>query len=307
MNDNPRPLVFVRKTLEEDATPHGGGWKVAMADLMISMFALFLILWLIQILDTEDKEKLVDYFRNGGVLEVSGGEAVVQGFNSISPIDLPNVATSHDDADLHRVNDTSLIEGEVNSQQELELLAARVQEQLEKLNGTSSVKIKVTPQGLRLVIHDSEHGSMFVRGSSNLTYFYEDLLLGLAPIFENITNSVIITGHTDMSKYVGSKKTNWDLSSDRAGRARYYLERGGMPAHRVYKVSGFGDTRPINKADPMSSVNRRIELFVMTRSAKEEMDLIFDGTIDIEDQDNVQQKVSSEIERAKNTARANQR
>lgn len=307
MNNNERPLVFVKKTLEEDATPHGGSWKVAMADLMISMFALFLILWLIQILDTEDKEKLVDYFRNGGVLEVSGGEAVVQGFNSISPIDLPNVATSHQDADLHRVNDTSMIEGEADSQQELEQLAKRIEEQLEQLNGTSSVKIRVTPQGLRLIIHDSDQGSMFFRGSSKLTYFYEDLLLGLAPIFKNVTNSIIVTGHTDASKFVGSKKTNWELSSDRAGQARYYLERGGMPAQRVFHVSGFGDTRPIKKDDPKSAVNRRIELFVLTRTAKQEMDLIFDGTIDIEDEENVQQQINSEIERAKNTAQANQR
>ncbi len=164
MNDTQRPLVFVRKSLEEDAAPHGGGWKVALADLMISMFALFLILWLIQILDTEDKEKLVDYFRSGGTLEAPGGDAMVQGFNSISPIDLPNVATSHQDADLHRINDTSLIEGEANSQQELELLAKHIEEQIEKLHGTSSVKIRVTPQGLRLVIHDSKQGSITDNG-----------------------------------------------------------------------------------------------------------------------------------------------
>ncbi len=80
-----------------------------------------------------------------------------------------------------------------------------------------------------------------------------------------------------------------------------------LAAQRVFHVSGFGDTRPIKKDDPKSAVNRRIELFVLTRSAKQEMDLIFDGTIDIEDQDNVQQQVNSEINRAKNTAQANQR
>ncbi len=307
MNDNQRPLVLIKKTMDEDAAPHGGGWKVALADLMISMFALFLILWLIQILDTEDKEKLVDYFRSGGTLEVSGGDALVQGFNSISPIDLPNVATSHEDADLHRVNDTSMIEGEANSQQELELLAKHIEEQIEKLHGTSSVKIRVTPQGLRLVIHDSKQGSMFFRGSSTLTDFYEDLLLGLAPIFKSVTNSIIITGHTDASKFIGSKKTNWELSSDRAGQARYYLERGGMPVQRVFQVGGFGDTRPINKNDPKSSVNRRIELFVLTRAAKREMELIFDGSINIYDEDNVRGLVNSEIDRANKAAQANKR
>ena len=178
MSENQRPLILIKKNLGEDAPPHGGSWKVAMADLMISMFALFLILWLLQMFDTEDKEKLVEYFKTGGVgvLETNGGDVLNPGFNSISPLTLDNVATSHYETDMHRVNDTSLLQGELNSEQQLELLASRVREQIERLNGSSSVQIKVTPQGLRLVIHDSDKGSMFVRGGTQLTHFYEDFL-----------------------------------------------------------------------------------------------------------------------------------
>ncbi len=284
MSDTERPLVIIKKDFGEEPAPHGGGWKVAMADLMISMFALFLILWLLQILDSEDQEKLIEYFKSGGELEVAGGDALVPGFNSISPVDLPNVATSHYETDLHRVNDTSLLEGELDSEQQLELLATKVRERIDKLNGTSSVTVKVTNEGLRLVLHDSERGSMFIRGSARLTHFYEDLLLGLAPIFNDIENNVMIVGHTDASKYVGSQTSNWELSAQRAGQARYYLERGGMPQNRVFQVSGLGDTKPINKADPKSAVNRRVELFILTKKAREEMEMIFDGALDIDDQ-----------------------
>lgn len=307
--ENKRSPVFVKKHFGEDPAPHGGGWKVAMADLMISMFALFLILWLLQVLDSEDREKLAEYFKTGGsqgLLETTGGDSLIEGVNTISPIDLENVATSHSETNLHRINDTSLLQGEVDSEQQLELLASRVKEQIERLNGTSSVQVQVTPQGLRMVIHDSDKGSMFSRGGTNLTYFYEDLLLGLGPLFSEVKNSVIITGHTDASRFVGSKTTNWELSASRAGVARYYLERGGMPANRVFKVSGVGDTRPINKEDPRSAVNRRVELFLLTKAAREEMDRMFDSIISIDESADSESSMSDQYQRAFDAAKNNQ-
>src|ERR671912_324617 len=41
---------------------HGGAWKVAYADFVTAMMALFMVLWLVSQTDQESRERLGDYF-----------------------------------------------------------------------------------------------------------------------------------------------------------------------------------------------------------------------------------------------------
>src|SRR5262245_46617374 len=50
---------------------HGGAWKVAYADFITCMFALFLVLWLLTQADLKLRQDLARYFRNAGIQ--SGG------------------------------------------------------------------------------------------------------------------------------------------------------------------------------------------------------------------------------------------
>ncbi|MBC7001624.1 OmpA family protein [Photobacterium sp. BZF1] len=251
-----------------------GGWKVAMADLMISLMCLFLVLWILQVVDIDDQKKLLNYFVYGNDPVMPMGSTEV-GANSISPLPLPNVATSHYDAELHRVNDTSVLEGEFNSQQELELLAERVMQELAEVDGLGSVSVLVTPQGVRLVILDSNKGPMFINGSARVTPFYQDLLLSLAGLLQRIENKMIITGHTDASRFKNGTKTNWELSSERANQARYYLNRGGLKERHIFQVSGMSDTAPIDPDDLSAEINRRIELYILTAKSHAQLNKVF--------------------------------
>jgi chemotaxis protein MotB len=73
-----------------------------------------------------------------------------------------------------------------------------------------------------------------------------------------------LRGHTDARAYAGKNYDNWRLSSDRATLVNYMLIRGGLPAARIGKIVGFADRRPKNAADPLSPVNRRIEILLRT-------------------------------------------
>ncbi len=137
------------------------------------------------------------------------------------------------------------------------------------------VLVTVTPNGLKLMISDSEQGQMFYRGGASMTPFYQDLLLHLAPVFKRVTNAMVITGHTDASRYVGSKTTNWELSANRANVARYFLSQGGVPSDQFFQVSGMADTAPLVPEDPKSSANRRIEIFVLTSSAQKQLSEVY--------------------------------
>lgn len=67
---------------------------------------------------------------------------------------------------------------------------------------------------------------------------------------------VMVEGHTDA---VGSEAYNLELSRGRARAVRDYLvQRHGIDAARL-KTVGYGESRPIDRADPTAGVNRRVQ------------------------------------------------
>src|SRR4029453_4632369 len=67
---------------------HGGGWKVAYADFVTAMMALFMVLWIIGQSSKEAKEAIADYFRHPGIFTTTGA-----GGRKIVPL-VPDPTTS---------------------------------------------------------------------------------------------------------------------------------------------------------------------------------------------------------------------
>src|SRR5512140_1168737 len=61
MNGN-RPLIIVKK-VEHSGGHHGGAWKVAYADFVTAMMALFIVLWLLNS-SKQIKEAVGGYFKD---------------------------------------------------------------------------------------------------------------------------------------------------------------------------------------------------------------------------------------------------
>ncbi|SDN41353.1 chemotaxis protein MotB [Methylobacterium phyllostachyos] len=55
-------IIIVRRVAEEDHAHHGGVWKIALADFMTTLMALFLVLWLIKASNEETKTSIANYF-----------------------------------------------------------------------------------------------------------------------------------------------------------------------------------------------------------------------------------------------------
>ena len=72
--------IIIRKKKIMGHGHHGGAWKVAFADFMTAMFALFLVLWLVN-QSSDVKAAIANYFRDpigfeqGGNLQLSLGGA----------------------------------------------------------------------------------------------------------------------------------------------------------------------------------------------------------------------------------------
>ncbi|AUI88579.1 chemotaxis protein [Vibrio azureus] len=309
---NQEQVVFKRARTRYDADFHSGAWKVAFADFMIALMALFLVLWVMQVVDKEDRKAIMAHLHSSSVFDKSYGNPF-DSKQSISPIDLAqdsSVPSQHDSnhvvhsyfqGDGEGPEMDALIPGQFDTQEQLAQLAKVMEVLIKQSRADGNVNITVVPQGLRLVLQDDNHHTMFARGGSTLTPFFEDLLLAFSPVFQRVTNTLIISGHTDSIPFKGNldKRSNWDLSSARAGVARNTLVRGGMPEERVFQVTGMSSRLPLSPDQPESSENRRIELFILTTSAQEVLEGLF-GSGHKESNDN------NELNKAKQSAEMNQ-
>lgn len=287
-------FVYIKKrTRQSTNETHGGAWKVAFADFMIALMALFLVLWILQVVDETERHAIVAHLNSSNVFDDNAGNPFDTS-QSLSPIDLAtnsadltaqniqNQSTSFRDGDGDGIEDDALIPGQYDTMEQLEILSHTLKKLIEKQNATNNVKIDITPHGLRMVFQDDFRQNMFMLGGAKLTPFFEDLLLIIAPIFKQISNSMIISGHTDGKQFkrVFSQNTNWELSSKRANVARYTLIGGGMPENRVLQIAGMANRVLLNQEQPLSSENRRIEIFVLTTPTEKIINSLFGKNVE---------------------------
>ncbi|EKE73993.1 flagellar motor protein MotB [Gallaecimonas xiamenensis] len=303
MRSSQDPIIIKRKARRGGHEPSGGGaWKVAFADFTLAMMALFLVLWLLAVTEEHERKIMATSLRNYSIMDESSNPFDLS--NSPFPIDLEgnpaiveNIAaqllTSGDlksgismysqvpEGEKEPGKGTgpeldSILEGEFDTPESMALLAAVIKAMARQLTATDNLDVEVVPQGLRITIQDDNDKQMFARGSVDMNPFFEDLLLALAPVFEKVKNSMVLSGHTDAIPYQGSRYSNWELSGDRALLARRVLEVGGMPKSRVLQVTAMSDRTPVDREHPDASANRRIELLLLTRQAKADLLRIFD-------------------------------
>lgn len=55
-------IIIIKRGNQEEEAHHGGAWKIAFADFMTAMMALFLVLWLINAANEETKRAVASYF-----------------------------------------------------------------------------------------------------------------------------------------------------------------------------------------------------------------------------------------------------
>src|SRR3954452_24342269 len=59
----PRPIFIIKRKKTGHGGHHGGAWKVAYADFVTAMMALFIVLWLMSA-DEKVKEEISAFFNN---------------------------------------------------------------------------------------------------------------------------------------------------------------------------------------------------------------------------------------------------
>ena len=230
------PPIIIKKKVSHGGH-HGGAWKVAYADFVTAMMALFIVLWLMNS-SKQIQEAVGGYFKDptGTAKQVGSDQR-------------------------------GAAENFVLSQDNMEQLKEQLQKAIKEVPKFDQLKnhidMTVTNEGLRIELSESATGTFFDSGKARISEGGEELLVVMAEELGKLPNKLAIEGHTDSKKYAeGSNYGNWELSSDRANAARRLLQLHGIRLDQVTQVRGFADQRLRKKEDALDPANRRISLIV---------------------------------------------
>jgi chemotaxis protein MotB len=240
-------IIIIKRKKAAHAAHHGGAWKVAYADFVTAMMALFIVLWLLS--SSEQVQKAV----GGYFTDPKGhGKDVGNGLRGAGSESLP----------IHKDDMKKLKE-------KLEQ-AVKDTGSLEKIR--DHIVITVTGEGLRVELIEDEKGVFFESGSPAPSEYGKELLDTLAEEIGKLPNKVTMEGHTDSKPFGNGHDgySNWELSTDRANNARRWMQAHGMRDDQVTQVRGFADQSLRNPADPNDPSNRRITLIIQYQKASAE-------------------------------------
>ncbi|MCS6966089.1 MAG: OmpA family protein [Candidatus Kapabacteria bacterium] len=282
------PIIFRKRRRGEQHAHHGGAWKVAYADFVTAMMAFFLVMWIMQLSESARKA-IASYFNEPGAFHFLTGKAL--------PIDikmrparyvLEKGADYYDNfserggpyqpfpigigvAGVSPEEWKQLQKDSAQASQRLEEVQKELQRMLQELATTNpeigellgSLRLEMTPEGLRIELLETRENLFFRVGSAELRSPAVHLLQRLGIALGKLPNYVEIEGHTDSRSYSPrSPYTNWELSADRANAARRVLETSGLWSGQVSSVVGYADRKLRVPENPFDTSNRRVSILV---------------------------------------------
>jgi chemotaxis protein MotB len=231
-----RPLIIVKRK-QKSHKAHGGAWKVAYADFVTAMMALFIVLWLLS--SSEKIQKTV-----GGYFQDPKGAGKEVGTNRFGAGDAMPL-----------------------NKDEMPQLRKRLEQAMKKMNDFprihQQVQMTITPEGLRIELMETQGGFFFENGSATATSEGKELLSALAHEISQVPNHLLVEGHTDAASYSeNGEYSNWELSVDRANAARRLIKAAGVLDQQISYIRGFADRKLRNPKNAMDPINRRVSLVI---------------------------------------------
>ncbi len=234
-----KPQIIIIKKVQGHGDHHGGAWKVAYADFVTAMMALFIVLWLLN--TSEHTKKVIAGYFNDPMGKPTDSGSTQSGVGESIPFTKENIEKLK------------------------EQLQKQIQQTANLKDLSKQVEMTITPEGLRIELLESKDGTFFDSGSITLKPGGKDMLNLLADKLSTVPNRVSIEGHTDAQPFSGTNPlyTNWELSEDRANVARRLMQHpGGLRPNQVSQVRGFADQRMRDPLHPTDPSNRRVSLII---------------------------------------------
>jgi chemotaxis protein MotB len=223
---------------------HGGAWKVAYADFVTAMMALFMVLWI----SAQDKQILLatsNYFK--------------QPFNALTDKSI-GVMRGKDGGSQGKDKT-----GETATAANLSFLNALAKELNRMLNISDAqdsdqpVDVAVTSDGLRVNVFDRANRPIFDKNTAKFTPWGKFVMQNLAWIVDHNKFKATIDGHAAAGTVMPDADYGlWELTADRANAARRLLEQYAVEPSKIARVAGYADSQPLPNTAPDAEINQRI-------------------------------------------------
>ncbi|MEM8598195.1 MAG: flagellar motor protein MotB [Pseudomonadota bacterium] len=282
--------VILRPKKVVEGEHHSSAWKVAYADFATAMMAFFLMMWLLNATSEEQRQGLADYFDPSIPLTPSsgGGEGMMGGTDPFTPSPMagtvpegvrpdprqtdPGEDLGEDTASPPGIERPGLSDDRAGSPLEGPMTETGIgpQEALEAAlmaaggaEAGDHLRVRLTSEGLLIELVDLVGEPLFASGSAQPEPLLTELIALIAPIIIGTQNQIAVIGHTDARPFSRGDYSNWELSADRANRARRLLLINGIETGRIARVEGRAASQPLI-ADAMAAENRRIAIKLLT-------------------------------------------
>jgi chemotaxis protein MotB len=245
-----QPIIIVKKRGHGHGH-HGGAWKVAFADFMTAMFAMFLVLWLVN-QSSDVKSAIAGYFQDPLGRAEEYGSSILPGEGAQTQS--PRLMSPNQVIDLRR--------------DRLQRLAETIRQEIREIPALNQIadhiEVEITEEGLRIQLLEDSSGVFFQTGSAMPKDAGARVLRLLGKELGGMPNAVVIEGHTDARPYSRPDGySNWELSVDRANAARRIMREGGLNEAQVQQVRGWADRRLRDPAQPLADSNRRVTVTML--------------------------------------------
>lgn len=259
-----RPVIIIRRKKVMHGR-HGGAWKIAFADFMTALMALFLVMWILASSNHEARESVSEYFSTPLLVAMAGGDKPSASDSAIPGGGPDPVYAEGEQARIDRRERTRSSDEQVRLRNLKQRIDSVIEADPVLRELRTQIRMDLTPEGLRIQLVDTEQRPMFEVGSAKVAPYMRTVLQTIAPLLNELPNSIQIVGHTDSRRYVGgaSGYGNWELSTERANASRRELVSGGLALEKLLRVAGMADRIPFDGAGPEDPVNRRIAVFVL--------------------------------------------
>lgn len=236
--------------MKQLGTHHGGAWKVAYADFVTAMMALFMVLWLTS-QDESLKRDLAKYFQDPYNTPMDNSMGVINNKSESDGVQKDTQGQSKGKAEIS----------------DFKVLYEMAQEFMRLLNVESAnpdqkpVDLDVTSDGLRVTLYDRDAHPFFVENSADYTPWGSFVIETLAWLVQRHNFKVRVDGFVSEGFQGDSwDYTAWELSSDRANATRRLLERYGVRAGQFQSVTSHGTMSPLPFMHPNSDSNDRVSI-----------------------------------------------
>jgi chemotaxis protein MotB len=211
----------------------GGAWKVAYADFITAMMALFMVLW---ILGSEDEllEQLEEYFKNPPSPFTQDSQKYVASTGDFSG----NSGVDDKETFYNRL-DPAILKGVVSE-------FRRVLDMERNKDTAPPVEVTITSDGLRVSLFDRQKTRLFQAGGAELTPWADFLSQNLAWLIARYPFEIVVESFTSEQPPGASEQSKggdsaWELSTRRANVLRRRLQFYANDQLDFRSVVGYGD------------------------------------------------------------------